>query len=222
MKNNVLIIDRVIEDRGIIDFLINELMLMESEDRRLPVNTFVKKNDVFKKDDNEFLNALKQVIGKVWYDVAYDLLATQESSLVGFEIWNNALPAEYTSKHLAGGNGGLNYHVDKDENALPDLVLPLYATTFYLSPEKGEMNGGAIYIDTNGLESYEIYKQGEKVLNMNTDTWVKIPFKPNRMIIFDPSYPHFVEPIIDIKQGKKRLGLQINPWDKELSEKKKV
>lgn len=222
MKNNILIIDKVLEDKSVSDFLINELSLMDSNDRRIPINTFIKKNDVFKNDGNEFSNALKQVIGRVWYDVAYDLLAAQEPSLVGFEVWNNALPAEYTSKHLAGGNGGLNYHVDKDENALPDLVLPLYATSFYLSPETSEMNGGAIYIDTNGLESYEAYKLGGKVLDMNSDTWIKIPFKPNRMIIFDSRYPHFVEPIIDIKKGKKRLGLQINPWNKELRRKKEV
>lgn len=217
MNNHILIIDDTIEDESVRDILIDELMLLESGDRRIPVNTFIKKNDVFKIDENEFFNALKQVIGRVWYDVAYDLLATQEPSLVGFEIWNNALPADYTGKHLAGGYGGLNYHVDKDENALPDLVLPLYATTLYLSPEKNEMNGGAIYIDTNGLESYQTYKLGEKVLDMNTDTWVKIPFKPNRMVIFDSRYPHFVEPIIDIKKGKKRLGIQINPWDRELT-----
>ena len=214
MNNHILIIDDVIEDRGVIDFLINKLI-----EEPIPMNTFIKKNDVFKRGSNELLNTLKQVIGKVWYDVAYDLIAAQESTLVGFELWSNALPADYTYKHLAGGIGGLNYHVDKDENALPDLVLPMYGTTFSLSREKNEMNGGAIYLDTNGLDSYEVHKYGEKVLDMNTDTWVKIPFKPNRMIIFDSSYPHFVEPIIDIKKDKKRLGFQINPWDRELTQK---
>lgn len=217
MKNNILIVDNVIEDKRLIDFLIDRLA-----DDPIPMNTFIGKNDIFKESDDELTNALKQVVGKVWYDAAYDLLASQESALVGFELWSNALPAEYTPKHLAGGIGGLNYHVDKDEDALPDLVLPMYGTALYLSPEKNEMNGGAIYIDTNGLESYEVYKYGEKVLDMNTDTWVKIPFKSNRMVIFDSTYPHFVEPIIDIKKGKKRLGLQINPWDKQLKGEKKV
>ena len=143
MNNHILIIDDVIEDRGVIDFLINKLI-----EEPIPMNTFIKKNDVFKRGSNELLNTLKQVIGKVWYDVAYDLIAAQESTLVGFELWSNAFPADYTYKHLAGGIGGLNYHVDKDENALPDLVLPMYGTTFYLSPEKNEMNGGAIYLDT--------------------------------------------------------------------------
>ena len=163
---------------------------------------------------------MKQVIGRVWFDIAYDLIAAQENALVGFELWSNALPADYTYKHLAGGVGGLNYHIDKDEMALKlksELMLPMYGTTFYLSPESDEMNGGAIYLDTNGLDSYHTYKHGEKVLDMNADTWVKIPFKPNRMVIFDSTYPHFVEPIIDIKQDKKRLGIQINPWDRELT-----
>lgn len=214
MNNHILIIDNVIKDRNLIDFLIDGLAK-----KPIGTNTFIKKNEVFKKGDDELLNALKQVVGLVWFDAAYDLIASQESTLVGFELWSNALPADFTYKHLAGGLGGLNYHVDKDENALPKLVLPMYATTFHLSPEKNEMNGGAIYIDTNGLENYELYKHGENVLNMDTDTWVKIPFKPNRMIIFDPTYPHFVEPIIDIKKGKKRLGFQINAWDRELAKK---
>jgi len=217
MNNQILIVDNVIEDKGVLDFLTDELT-----NDPIPMNTFIKKNDVFEESDDKLMNVLKRVIGKIWYDTAYHLLASQESALVGFELWSNALPADYTPKHLAGGIGGLNYHVDKDEGALPNLVLPMYATAFYLSPEKDEMNGGSVYIDTNGLGSYEVYKYGEKVLDMNTDAWVKIPFESNRMVIFDSSYPHFVEPIIDIEKGKKRLGLQINPWDKELTQVEKV
>ena len=77
MNNHILIIDDVIEDRGVIDFLINKLI-----EEPIPMNTFIKKNDVFKRGSNELLNTLKQVIGKGWYDVAYDLLAAQDSRLV--------------------------------------------------------------------------------------------------------------------------------------------
>ena len=77
MNNHILIIDDVIEDRGVIDFLINKLI-----EEPIPMNTFIKKNDVFKRGSNELLNTLKQVIGKVLYDVAYELIADQESTLV--------------------------------------------------------------------------------------------------------------------------------------------
>ena len=49
MKNNVLIVDNVIEDKRLIDFLIDRLA-----DDPIPMNTFIEKNDIFQLNANNY------------------------------------------------------------------------------------------------------------------------------------------------------------------------
>ena len=215
MKNSILILDNVISDKALLDWVANA---------NIPTGTFIKKNDVLERTGFYEQDMLRQVIGQIWFNAAFELIAPMEDDLVGFEIWSNSLPDDFSLANLAGGRGGLNYHVDKDENASKRsngevLHHSLYGATLYASPDDSEMIGGNLYVDTSGLENYRKYYKGDNVIDLNTGSWVKVPFKKNRLVVFDGSYPHFVEPILDIKTGKKRVGIQVNPWDRELEKK---
>lgn len=218
MKKSILVLDDVIKDVSVLERI---------STLKVPTGTFIRKNEVLEPSDSNELNLLKRVIGEVWFNAAFDVISPIEDSLVGFEVWVNSLPDDFSREYLAGGMGGLNYHIDKDENALANsngknLIPSLYAATLYVSPDESEMVGGDIYVDTSGLDNYYKYYKGNQVIDLNTGSWVKIPFKKNRLVIFDGTYPHFVDPIIDIKKNSKRVGIQINPWDRELEKPNEV
>ena len=55
----------------------------------------------------------------------------------------------------------------------------------------------------------------EKYIDLNSQDWVKVPFRYNRVALFDSSYPHFVAPIISHPTKKYRVTIAVNAWNKE-------
>tara|TARA_A100001011_G_C14168919_1_gene781572 strand:- start:132 stop:677 length:546 start_codon:yes stop_codon:yes gene_type:complete len=114
-----------------------------------------------------------------------------ENKIAGFEYWSNV--------HQTGD--GLNWHVDKDEKLMQEkkeIVMPSMGLVYYAISE--ELDGGYLEIanspDRNNVESSKIER-----------------LKPieNRLIMFNPSYPHRVSPI---NSGRRR-AIIVNAWPKK-------
>ena len=114
-----------------------------------------------------------------------------ENKIAGFEYWSNV--------HQTGD--GLNWHVDKDEKLMQEkkeVVMPSMGLVYYAISD--ELDGGYLEIanspDRNNVESSKIER-----------------LKPieNRLIMFNPSYPHRVSPI---NSGRRR-AIIVNAWPKK-------
>ncbi len=132
---------------------------------------------------NEPSNICEQFIKIVWTQ-----FGNIENKIAGFEYWSNA--------HQKGG--GLNWHVDKDEKLLKEkneLVMPNMGLVYYARSE--DLNGGYLEIanssDRNNVDPTKI----ERLRPIE-----------NRLIIFNPSFPHRVS---EIKGGKRR-AIIVNSW----------
>jgi hypothetical protein len=161
---------------------------------------------------------IKELARQIWLDKLAFLLHGHKKKTVGFEVWVNSLPdVALNCSELAGGNGGLNYHLDKDEYAFNnrgELYLPIFATALYLGPKEG-INGGELMINVRGMDHHKEYKGGLIDLE-DRKSWMEIPFRYNRMAVFDSSFPHFVKPVIAHPTNCKRLTIAINVWDRKL------
>jgi len=217
-----IIIDDVFDDTTDIDRLY-DLLVNENVSIKVEPPNFIRMNDLeYSSERSEVDNLLRKCIQKVWMDKLYALLKDKDErgELIGFESWNNNLPNDSQVKSLAGGIGGLNYHLDKDEVAYSqrgELRLPIHATAFYIGPKEG-LNGGELMINTRGLEHDREYGEaGGGLIDLDDSAnWIKIPWKYNRVAILDSSCPHFVMPIVATPQGGKRVTIAINPWDREI------
>jgi hypothetical protein len=124
----------------------------------------------------------------------------------GYEVWVNVLDAD---------NNHLSHHVDCDEEA--EGVEPAKKTAvIFLGGD--DIEGGELVMDTEEyspgyLFESNIYNLLERA---NKDKWVKIDYKPNRLVIFDSNYAHGVLPIKHIKKGTSRISLVISCWDKKI------
>jgi hypothetical protein len=217
MSSLILTIDNAVEDTTIIDRLY-DIMVGEGVSIGVEPPNFIFKDDLdYNPEKNELDNLLRKIIKEVWMKEAHFLIKDRMDELVGFECWNNNLPNDSQVKSLAGGNAGLNYHLDKDEVAYSErneLRLPMFATAFYIGPKEG-LNGGELMVNVRGQEHYREYSGGLIDYN-DEENWVRIPFRYNRMVIFDSNYPHFVMPIIATPNGEKRCSVAINAWHTEI------
>jgi hypothetical protein len=124
----------------------------------------------------------------------------------GYEAWSNVLNQD--TDHL-------NHHVDCDEEA-EGLVPAKMTAILYLGSEEG-MEGGELVIDTNEGALNAGFYDNIYDLKKNLDNgWIKIPYKYNRLVIFDSNYPHAILPVVGINQGESRIGLTISSWDKTI------
>jgi len=123
---------------------------------------------------------------------------------LGYEPWVNVL--DYHVDHL-------NHHVDCNEEV--GKIEPAKMTaTLYLG---SEVEGGELAIDTVEYNKSSIFYDDIYDLKKNMDNnWIKIPFKYNRLILFDSNYPHAVLPIENIKNNESRISLTISSWDKKI------
>jgi hypothetical protein len=124
----------------------------------------------------------------------------------GYEPWVNVL--DYDTDHL-------NHHVDCDEEA--EGIEPAKMTAIiYLGSEEG-LEGGELVIDLSDGAIYSGFYDNIYELKKNLDSgWIKIPYKYNRLILFDSNYPHAILPITGIKKGASRIGLTISSWDRKI------
>jgi Rps23 Pro-64 3,4-dihydroxylase Tpa1-like proline 4-hydroxylase len=123
---------------------------------------------------------------------------------LGYEPWVNVL--DYHIDHL-------NHHVDCNEES--ENIEPAKMTaTLYLG---SEIEGGDLAIDTVEYnKTYTFYDNIHKLEQNIDNNWIKIPFKNNRLILFDSNYPHAVLPIKNIKNNESRISLVISSWDKKI------
>tara|TARA_B100000963_G_C22587545_1_gene653858 strand:+ start:908 stop:1465 length:558 start_codon:yes stop_codon:yes gene_type:complete len=131
-------------------------------------------------------NICEQFIKIVWTQ-----FSNLENKIAGFEYWSNA--------HQTGG--GLNWHVDKDEKLMrekKELVMPSMGLVYYAISE--ELDGG--YLEIANSPDRE---------NVNPSKIERLKPIENRLIIFNPSYPHRVS---QINSGKRR-AIIVNAWPKK-------
>jgi hypothetical protein len=125
----------------------------------------------------------------------------------GYEAWINVLDRDANY---------LDHHVDCDEEA--EGFEPAKMTAILYLGEEEDLEGGELAVDTSegAISSgfYDNIYDLEKNLNSN---WIKIPYKYNRLILFDSNYPHAILPIKNIKEGQSRIGLTISSWDKKIN-----
>ena len=118
MSKTILVLDDVIDDTSHID---NLYEILVHQNINIPVDppNFVYKDDLDCREEySEIDNILREIIHEIWMQKANFLIKDRMDELVGFECWNNNLPnPNLTNTELAGGNAGLNYHLDKDEVA---------------------------------------------------------------------------------------------------------
>ena len=135
---------------------------------------------------NEPRNICEHFIKNVWKQ-----FTNLENKIAGFEYWSNV--------HEKGE--GLNWHVDKDEKLIKkkkEVVMPNIGLVYYAICEG--LDGGYLEIanspDRENVEPHKIER-----------------LKPieNRLIMFNPSYPHRVSPI---KTGKRR-AIIVNAWPRK-------
>lgn len=126
---------------------------------------------------------------------------------VGFEVWVNV---------LEDGPDHLHHHVDCDEFA--EGVKPAKKTAVIFLGGDDNIEGGELVMDTNGY--YPDYKFEDNIYDLKKrseeEGWLKIPYKPNRLVIFEGNLAHGVLPIQHIKPGTSRISLMISCWDKEV------
>ena len=171
---------------------------------------FVKKGEV----DPE-KNYLYKIIHQTWIEK----LKFSQEKIVGFEVWSN----------LMDPNNILDLHCDVDEfteQLTGKTVHPMYTSVLYLGP-KNELIGGSLRLNLK-YNSHEIIKaskeiqsklreEGEQEEKSNQD-WLTIPFKYNRLVVFDPKRPHLITKIKDGATAElPRIGLTMAAWDYELT-----
>lgn len=125
----------------------------------------------------------------------------------GYESWVNVLDRDTSY---------LDHHVDCEEEA--EGLKPAKMTAIlYLGNEEG-LEGGELVIDTNEGALHSGFYEDIYALknNLNSD-WIKVPYKYNRLVLFDSNYPHAILPIESINEGESRIGLTISSWDRKIN-----
>jgi len=196
------IIDNFLEDTDNLDWLYNYFKHIGSYQFDFMPKSYVSKG----KHDSEVKARLCSVIKEF---CAAELAYTG----AGFEPWINVLDI---------ANDHLNYHVDCDEQE--NGVVPAKLTaTLHLGPSD-DMEGGEIAINVNPYnESDEdtfVYDTIYDLKKDLDDDWIIIPYRYNRMIMFDSSLPHAVLPIKRITPNESRITFMSACWDKKIKVKK--
>ena len=207
------------------DFLENEIVdglynsILNNDFEKLP---FIKKSDI----DQD-----KDLINKVLHDTWLDKLSfLNNDDIYGFEVWSNLM---YQT--------GLHLHVDCDEEYydLTQIIKPpKYTSVLYLGPNH-DLVGGEVAFNLNGIEYYEshdlYHSEQDKIIDQDmscvsdlqaqvirqrTSDWLTVPYRYNRLIVFDANYPHCV---LNIKKGTTkdmpRIGITMAAWDHEIKTK---
>jgi len=132
----------------------------------------------------------------------------------GYEPWINVL--DINDDHL-------QHHVDCSEEE--EGIVPAKRTaTLYLGPSDGIMKGGELAINVNPYDESEEetfpYDTIYDVIKSFDDDWIIIPYRYNRMIMFDSRLSHAVLPIKHITPYESRISLMSASWDKTITVKK--
>tara|TARA_B100000214_G_scaffold154146_1_gene110449 strand:+ start:713 stop:1372 length:660 start_codon:yes stop_codon:yes gene_type:complete len=198
----------------IIDDFLDTSLIDEAHDTILSDAKQEKEFDPFfiKKED---INPSGDCISKILYKTWIDNLEIDADRVLGFEVWNNLMAPSCV----------LDLHVDCDEyihQTHNQIVNPLYTSVLYLGP-KNELVGGELSLslkytfgDLDKNLNYDLIAiEGENATN--GEDWLKIPYRYNRLVVFDSTRPHLVT---KIKEGateeNPRIGLTMAAWDYEV------
>ena len=132
---------------------------------------------------NEPRNICEQFISIVWKQ-----FTNLENKIDGFEYWSNM--------HQSGN--GLNWHVDKDEKLSKEkkqTIMPTLGLVYYAV--SNNLEGG--YLEIANSRDRE---------NIDPNKIERIKPLENRLIMFDPSFPHRVS---KITTGLRR-AIIVNAW----------
>jgi hypothetical protein len=157
--------------------------------------------------------AIDRTISHLLYSRGSSFFHGVESKIKCVEFWVNFSSPE---------GRPLGFHLDIDEAAFTwgsskelDILgaLPIWSCCVHASPR--EIFGGATMISTAGVEFHNDYISSAcPSLNFDEPHWVKVPYRFNRMLIFDSSYPYLVNPH---ESTELKVTLHMNFWDKELT-----
>jgi len=112
----------------------------------------------------------------------------------GYEYWAN----------ISTTRTKTNFHVDRDENedwekCHAEGLFPELSTVVYTGPTDG-IDGGELLIDRgpNALEYYRWcckMRLSESDIVAGRESWVRVPYAFNRLVVFPGNAPHLVSPI---------------------------
>jgi len=128
----------------------------------------------------------------------------------GYEVWANVMDKT---------NEGLDVHIDCNEYA-EDFDPAKKTAVVYLGRDE-DLIGGELVVDmTEVTPSYKFPDSIRDVEKIMDNSWLKIPFKSHRLILFNSSYPHGVLPIKHMPKGHNRITMTISSWDKPIKVKR--
>ena len=194
------IIDNFLEDSSLLD----ELYTFFYYSGQWQFDFFSHKYINSSKKESELENNICKVIKKV-IEVEPRFIG------VGYEPWVNAHDTD---------NYFLQHHVDCEEAAEGGIKPAKMTATIYLGSEE-DMEGGQLAVDCEPYSNSTVFEQDiyklEKEVNKNkSNNWIKIPYKYNRMVLFDEAYPHAILPIRGMKKGNSRITLIVSSWDRTI------
>ena len=167
---------------------------------------FVKKEDV-----RTGKNYIYDIIHQTWTKK----LSFFEN-IVGFEVWSNLMTPDNV----------LDLHCDVYEyhhDLTGEVIHPLYTSVLYLGP-KNQIEGGELRMSLKHTDADILLPQGYQKVDeegraeKTNHDWISVPFRYNRLVVFDPKRPHL---ITNIKSGASkehpRIGLTMAAWDSEIT-----
>ena len=206
------VFDNVLEE-SLVDSL-NKAIVEEQFSNPL---RFIKKDQLKNREhSNPAINIVRQVIHDIWFD---KLASLNDDSIYGFESWSNLMQDD-----------GLHLHVDCDEkhyNNCCEILPPKYTLVFYTGPKNSIIGGelavnlnGKHYFNDNTINSWlnknaDIQKEPEKI-KKDTENWITIPYKYNRLVVFNPKSPHCVFDVQSGTESQGRSTFTMAAWDKEI------
>ena len=200
MKDCFFIFDNFFE-KNVVDSL-NTFLVDFGDHKKWP---FIKKENVDKD-----LDIINQVLYLTWFE---KLSFLNDKDIRGFEVWSNCVT-----------KSALHLHVDCDEEHYykhNEVIPPKYTSVLYTGP-KNALVGGELAINLNGIKYFtdnlnaDIQQYPEKI-KKDTKNWLTIPYKYNRLIVFDANCPHCVLNIQSGTENAPRTALTMALWDHEVS-----
>ncbi|MCP5149165.1 MAG: hypothetical protein H6983_11760 [Ectothiorhodospiraceae bacterium] len=124
----------------------------------------------------------------------------------GYEFWGN----------VSSVRGKTGYHIDRDENVdwvrcMVERIFPVVSTVTYVGP-RAVLRGGDLLVDMgDDAVSFHVRAMrsgmSEAAVIAARDTWVRIPYRHNRVVVFPGDRPHLVTPLEDAQVLRCAVGV---------------